>query len=231
MIDLCISGNLNKDLVVFSLNGESQTVDQFSKQVHFSIEEKKTYRLYFEQKSEQYIPHYAEILLNILFLPIRGIFNVLTSNTIQDWAKDISAFKLSGYIDINLCENTEISFMLTQGNIEKNTHKFRTPSISFSPNVSVKQQLTPDIKEITKKHCNHLLNICSASILLFALLFYLLAIGLKNENHFFTAPFLLVGLLVSVILVSVILKQALQHGGHIAGGNGSAGHSVYRNAA
>lgn len=207
MIDLCISGNLNKDLVVFSLNGESQTVDQFSKQVHFSIEERKTYRLYFEQRSEQYIPHYAEVLLNILFLPIRGIFNVLTFNTIQDWAKDISAFKLSGYIDINLRENTEISFMLTQGNIEKTTHKFRTPSISFSPNVSVEQQLTPDIREITKKHNNHLLNICSASILLFALLFYLLAIGLKNKNHFACVATSLIIIMFIVLTVYLILNS------------------------
>lgn len=205
MIDLCISGNLNKDLVVFSLNGESQTVDQFSKQVHFSIEERKTHRLYFEQRSEQYIPHYAEILLNILFFPIRGIFNVLTFNTTQDWAKDISAFKLSGYIDINLQENTEISFKLIHGNIEKNTHEFRSPSISFSPNVSVEQQLTPDIKEITKKHNNHLLNICSASILLFALLFYLLAVGLKNENYFsFVATSLIIIMFIVLTLYLIL---------------------------
>ena len=87
MIDLTISGTLDKDVVVFTLNGESKTVDQFSKQVHFSLEKRKTYRLYFEQKSEQYIPRCAEILLNIMFLPIRGIFNVLTFNTTQDWAK------------------------------------------------------------------------------------------------------------------------------------------------
>lgn len=183
MIDLCISGTLNKDLVQFSLNGESKTVDQFSKQIHFSLEERKTYRLYFEQKSEQYIPRCAEILLNILFLPIRGIFNVVSFNIIQDWAKDISAFKLSGYIDINLNENTVISFELTQGNMEKTTNKFRSPAISFSPNVFVEKKLTPDIKEITKKHNNHLLNISSASILLFALLIYLLIVGFKNEIY------------------------------------------------
>ena len=37
MIDLCISGILSKDTVVFSLDGESKTVDPFSKQVHFSL--------------------------------------------------------------------------------------------------------------------------------------------------------------------------------------------------
>ena len=112
MIDLCISGNLDKDVVIFSLNGESKTVDQFSKQVHFSLEENKIYRLDFEQRSEQFMPGYVEIMLNILFLPIRGIFNVLTFNTDQTWEKDISAFKISGYIDINLNKNTNISFEL-----------------------------------------------------------------------------------------------------------------------
>lgn len=207
MIDLCISGTLNKDLVIFSLNGESKTVDQFSKQVHFSLEERKTYRLYFEQKSEQYIPRCAEILLNILFLPIRGIFNVISFNTIQDWAKDISAFKLSGYIDINLNENTEISFELTQGNIEKNTNKFLSPAISFSPNVLVAQKLTPDIKEITKKHYNYLLNIGSASILLFALLIYLLTVGFKVKNDLACIATLLIIIMSSILVAYLILTS------------------------
>ena len=56
MIDLSVSGALEKDMVVFSLNGESKAVDPFTKQIHFSLEEKKTYRLYFEQKPAQYIP-------------------------------------------------------------------------------------------------------------------------------------------------------------------------------
>ncbi len=210
MIDLCISGILNRDLVVFSLNGESKTIDQFSKQIHFSLEEGKTYRLYFEQKSEQYIPRYAEILFNILFLPIRGVFNVLTFNTIQDWAKDISAFKLSGYIDINLNENTDISFELSQGNIEKNTNKFWEPTISFSSDVLVEQTLTPDIKEIIKKHSNHLLNIGSASILLFALLIYLLSVGFKNENHFaciVTSLFIIMFIILTVYLILISFKK------------------------
>ena len=184
MIDLCISGTLNKDLVIFSLNGESQTIDQFSKQIHFLLEERKTYRIYFEQRTEQYIPRYAETLLNILFLPIRGVFNVLTFNTVQDWAKDISAFKLSGYIDVNLSENTEIAFELAQGYVETTTNKFFSPTISFSPNAFMKSTLTPNIREITKKHGNHLLNILSASLLLLTMLVYLLSVGFKNENLF-----------------------------------------------
>lgn len=181
MIDLCISGTLEKDAVIFSLNGECKTINQFSKQIHFLVEEKKTYRLHFEQKNEQFIPRHIGIMLNILFLPIRGIINILTFNTIPIWWNDISAFKISGYIDINLTEATEISFELKQGYFDKRTDMFCPPVISFSPNILIEQSCIPDMKEIKKAHHNHLSNIASASILLFALLLYLLYIGAKNE--------------------------------------------------
>jgi uncharacterized membrane protein required for colicin V production len=180
MIDLTISGTLDKDVIVFTLNGESGHIDQFSKQIHFSVDETKTHRLYFEQKSEQYIPRSAEIILDILFLPIRGAFNVLTFNTVQTWEKDISAFKLSGYVDINPTETAAISFTLEQGRFEKETNMFCRPIISFFPEMPVDQNCSADVKEITKKHYNHVLNICSAAILLFGILFYLLFVGLNR---------------------------------------------------
>lgn len=183
MINLSISGFLEKDMVIFSLNGESKSVDQFCKQIHFSLEEKKTYRLYFEQKSEQLIPRFAEFLLNILFLPIRGVFNVLAFYANQTWEKDISAFKISGYIDINLDHDTKISFELKQGRFEKQTNTFYKPTISFSHDVSMKKTYSKDIKEITKNHHNYVQNICSSSALLLALLLYLLFVGFKNELY------------------------------------------------
>ena len=181
MIDLYISGTIEKDAVIFSLNGESKTINQFSKQIHFSVEEKKIYRIHFEQKNEQFIPRHIEIILNILFLPIRGIINILAFNTIPIWWNDISAFKISGYIDIDLNETTEISFELKQGHFDKSTNMFCPPVISFSPDILTEQSCTADITEIKKAHHNHLSNIASASILLFALLLYLLYIGAKNE--------------------------------------------------
>lgn len=183
MVDLTISGALDKDVVVFTLDGESKRIDQSSKQIHFSVDETKPHRLYFEQKSEQYIPRSVEILLNILFLPIRGVFNVLTFNTDQAWEKDISAFKLSGYIDISLTEAAEISFELKQGRFEKQTNIFHRPTISFSPDVPVNQTCSMDGKEITEKYSNHVLNICSAAVLLFGILFFLLFAGLKSEMY------------------------------------------------
>lgn len=183
MIDLTISGTLDKDAVVFTLNGESGCVDQFSKQIHFSVDETKTQRLYFEQKSEQYLPRPVEILLDILLLPIRGVLNVLTFNTVQAWEKDISAFKLSGYVDINPAETPAISFTLKQGRFEKQTNTFYRPTIAFSPEMPVDQTCPTDAKEITKKHRNYVLDICSAAILLFGILIYLLFVGLKNELY------------------------------------------------
>lgn len=183
MVDLCISGTLEKDVVVFSIDGEVKTIDQFSRRIHFTLEENKTYRVYFEQTAERFVPRYAEILLNILFMPVRGVFNVLTFNIVQDWEKDISAFKLSGYIDINLNKETELIFELRQGKYEKDANTFRKPTISFSTDALIEQSCSPDAKEIRKKHQNHLLNIGSASAMLFALLFYLLFVGYKNKGY------------------------------------------------
>lgn len=183
MVDLLISGSPDNDAVVFSLNGESKTIDRFSNEVLFSLEEGQPYRLKFEQKSEQFIPHYVETFLNILFLPIRGTLNVLTFNTVQEWEKDISAFKISGYIDINLSENTQISFDLTRGKFDKNVNRFYKPTISFFPDIPAERLCTPDVEEIIKKHHEHLLNIVSTSVILFALMFYLLFIGFKNKIY------------------------------------------------
>lgn len=183
MVDLLISGSPDNDAIVFSLNGESKTIDRFSNEVLFSLEEGQPYRLKFEQKSEQFIPHYVEIFLNILFLPIRGTLNVLTFNTVQEWEKDISAFKISGYIDINLSENTQISFDLTRGKFDKNVNRFYEPTISFFPDTPAERLCTPDVEEIIKKHHDHLLNIVSTSVILFALMFYLLCIGFKNKIY------------------------------------------------
>lgn len=152
MIDLSVSGALEKDMVVFSLNGESKAVDPFTKQIHFSLEEKKTYRLYFEQKPAQYIPRCAEILLNMVLLPIRGIFNVLTFHTIQTWEEDISAFRVSGCLDICLDRDTEISFEWKPGKFEKQTNTFYKPTISFSPDMQAEQTFLPDEKEIIKNY-------------------------------------------------------------------------------
>ena len=209
MIDLCITGTLEKDIVVFSVDGETKTIDQFSNHIHFSLEEKKIYRIQFEQKSEQFVPRYAEVMLNILFFPVRGIFNILTFNNVQNWEKDISAFKVSGYIDISLNKDTEISFDLRHGEFDKDTNKFQRPIISFDPSILIEQLCSPDAKEIIKKHQNHLLNIGSASVLLLALLFYLIFIGVRNEIYV-ACIFTLILLIAFGVLIAYLLFHSFK---------------------
>ena len=71
MIDLYISGILDEDLggdaVIFSIGGESKKVDLFSGQVHFLLEENKTYRLRFEQRAQRSVPQFVENILDVLF--------------------------------------------------------------------------------------------------------------------------------------------------------------------
>lgn len=205
MIDLCISGILDEDLggdaVIFSIGGESKNVDLFSGQVHFLLEENKTYRLRFEQRSQRSVPQFVENILDVLFLPVRGILNAITFNGSPDWWKDVSAFKISGYVDINFNANAEISFELKSGYFDKSTNTFCPPAISFSPDISTERSCIPDVKEITKAHHNHLLNIASGSVLLFALLFYLLYVGVKNEMN-------VACVIVSILIISFAILTA-----------------------
>lgn len=180
MVDLCITGSISHDAVQFSLNGETKTVDPFSGKIHFSLEEGRTYRICFQQTTPRYIPRCAEILLDILFLPVRGVVNAITFHTEPGWEKDISAFRLSGYIDIHLREDTEISFHWKPGTFDKMSNRFLPPQIFFSPDVVTERTVTPDVSEISKKHCLYLQNVLSVSTLLFALLLYLLFAGWKN---------------------------------------------------
>ena len=148
MIDLCISGILDEELggdaVIFSIGGESKNVDLFSGQVHFLLEENKTYRLRFEQRSQRSVPQFVENILDVLFLPVRGILNAITFNGSPDWWKDVSAFKISGYVDINFNANAEISFELKSGYFDKNTNTFCPPAISFSPDISTERSCIPE---------------------------------------------------------------------------------------
>ena len=124
--------------------------------------------------------------------------HVITFNVDPDWWKDVSAFKISGYVDINFNANAEISFELKAGYFDKNTNTFCPPAISFSPDISTERSCIPDVKEITKAHHNHLLNIASGSVILFALLFYLLYVGVKNEIN-------VACVIVSILIISFVI--------------------------
>lgn len=67
MIDLHISGAAEEYSVDFTVGGETKTVDSVRKDIHFSLEENKEYRVYFEQKTPKYLPCVVEILLEFCF--------------------------------------------------------------------------------------------------------------------------------------------------------------------
>lgn len=206
MIDLSIFGYLGKDVIIFTVDGETKTIDQFTRCIHFSLENNRMHRIYFEQKTERYIPWFAELMLDFLFFPIRGVFNIITFNIEQNWEKDISAFKVSGYIDVSLNENTEILFEFKHGQYDKEIKVFHEPTIVFSSNLLVTQSNTTDSKEISTKHYNFLKNIMSVAVLFFAFLFFLLTVALKN-----TLYVAFVSVLVIMILFAIIVGVLVLH--------------------
>lgn len=187
MIDLHISGLTDRYPIDFTVGGTTKTVDLVRKDIHFSLEENKEYRIYFRQKNENHIPRGAEIFLSLIFLPVRGIFNVITFNTDQDWEREISAFRVSGYADVTFTENTELSFRLNTGKYDGKT--FHGPEMIFSPEMSVNQTLTRAPEEIFSAHRRFLKNLASVSLLFFALFIFLL-IAAINANLFGAAVFI-----------------------------------------
>ena len=178
MIDLHISGVTEEYSVDFTVGGETKTVDSVRKDIHFSLEENKEYRVYFEQKTPKYLPRGVEILLEILFLPLRGLFNVITFNVKPDWEKDVSAFRVSGYFDVKPKENTDLSFRLKPG--EYDGKSFSRPELVFSSETEVRQAAIPAPEEIFSGHGRYLKNILSVGLLFFALFIYLLAVAVDN---------------------------------------------------
>ncbi len=180
MIDLHISGATEEYPVDFTVDGETKTVDSVCKDIHFSLEENKEYRVYFEQKTPKYLPRGVEILLEILFLPLRGLFNVITFNVKPDWEKDISAFSVSGYFDVKPKENTDLSFRLKPGKYYGKA--FSRPDLVFSSETEVRQTAVPAPEAIFSGHGKYLKNISSVGLLFFALFIYLLSVAVGKEN-------------------------------------------------
>lgn len=207
MIVLTILGALSKDVVSITVNGETKTIDQFSRDIHFYIEKDKLCRIYFEQKIEKYIPWFIEVLLRIFLLPIKGVFNAITFNINRNWENDISAFKVLGYFDVCLNENTEVLFELKHGKFDKRARVFYEPTIIFSSNVVVKQSITKDYKEISKRHYDFLYNIASVTVIFLSILICLLIIAINNYLYVALVSVLIIMILFSVLVTFLVLHS------------------------
>lgn len=211
MIDLCITGYMKRDVLKFTIDGETKTIDQFTKSIHFSLENNRVYRINFEQQTEQYIPRYAEIVLNLLFLPVRGLFNIITFDVNQNWEKDVSAFRVFGYIEVKLNEDTEVFFEFKHGNFDEKAGVFSKPGITFSSDVSLHQTTAADPREVCRRHFDFLLNVASVSVLFFALFIFLSIAAFKNELLaafiFVLAVMVAVGVLVGYLAVRSFKKR------------------------
>lgn len=207
MIDLCITGTLKSDILEFTVGDETKAIDRFSNSVHFSLEPKQTYRIYFEQKREQYIPRPVEIVLNLLLLPIRGLFNVITFNVDQAWEKEISAFKASGYIDINLETDTELSFEYKSGSFDKSQKYFYEPTVLFSSEYPTNQKNIADDSDIRRKHINFVQNVISVGIWFYLLFIFLLVISIKYSYHIAFAIVLSVIVIFSILIASLLINS------------------------
>ena len=214
MIDLCIAGHTEESIFDFTIGTETKTIDPNSKSIHFGLESNQNYRVHFEQK---FLPGFSpqiETILNILFLPIRGLFNIISFNADSQWEKEISAFRISGYFDITLKENTSLSFQFSHGYFDKAQSYFHTPKITFSPQLRITQENHLDLSEIKRKHFHFLQNVASVSIWFLCLFLFLLNVSVKEKIPFAIAflsfiLFAFLFLIGFVVIRSFITRKSL----------------------
>ena len=205
MITLSINGIFREDEVYqLKINDDVKLIDQFSKCACFSLPARGNYRIYFEQKRTCQLPKCIGIPLMILCFPFRGLFNILTFNSENNWEKETTAFRLAGYIDIDICEDSEIKFRTIQSYYDQNSNVFIEPSLQIdSPCDQTMQNIWDDIG-IRQKYNAFLKNLISVSIWFYVLFGYLFSRAVYGSNRIAIISVGVILLLVSCIIIGLI---------------------------
>lgn len=209
MINLCITGTIEDNVFSFTIDGETKIIDQFNKRVNFILKDKGVYRIFFKQKVEEYIPEKVDKAISILFIPIKGLFNIITFNVPYKWEEKISAFKVSGYIDINIERDTEITFQYKYGFFNELKECFDKPKILFFNACEVFQQNTAYEDDIKKKYCGFVQNVISVSMWFYILFGYLFIQSISHNNYLAFTVILNV-LIIFSILIGLVLAKAFK---------------------
>ncbi len=209
MIDFSITGTIEEEILEFTIDGKTKSIDQFTPKINFALEDKGVYRIFFEQKIAKYIPEQIDKAVNILLMPIKGLFDILTFNVDSKWEEKISAFRVSGYIDINIESDTEITFQYTAGHFNKSKGYFDKPIILFSnkSKCEVFQQDIADDGDIKKKYYGFVQNVISVSMWFYILFGYLFIQSISHSNY--TALIILLSVIIFFsVLIGVIFSKA-----------------------
>lgn len=210
MIDLCITGSLGedeKDIFEFTVDNNTKTIDQFNKSATFSIDTPQTCRIYFEQKRAEYIPRNMETVLNLLFLPIRGLLNIITFNAESNWECEVTGFRVSGYMDINLEKDITITFEYKKDFFDKLSNTFFKPKMCFDAEFNAVQTIIPDDNEIRKSHSEFVQKIISVSIWFYVLFAFLLVQSIKYSRHIALIIISSIIMVISIIITLIIIKS------------------------
>ena len=207
MINFCITGTLEEDILEFTINGETKSIDQFTKRIIFPLENKGIYRVYFKQKNAEYIPKQVEKVVKILFLPIKGLFNIITFNVDSIWEEKISGFRVSGYTDIKIERDIEIKFQYQAGYFDKLKECFNKPKILFYDECEVFQQNIIDDYNIKQKYEGFVQKVISVSMWFYILFGYLFVQSVAHKNQ---VAFVI--LLCTIIFFSILIGMILVNG-------------------
>ena len=210
MIDLSITGMIEEGILEFTVNGKTKSIDQFTPKINFTLKDKGVCRIFFEHKMAKYVPKRIEKAIDILFMPITGLFNILTFNVEPNWEK-ISVFRVSGYIYINIESDTEITFQYTVGYFNKSKECFDKPIILFSNNkCEVFQQAIAYDGDIKQKHYEFVRNVISASMWFYILFGYLFIQSISHNNYGALIILSIVIIFFSVLIGMILAKASVK---------------------
>lgn len=122
MIDLSITGMIEEGILEFTVNGKTKSIDQFTPKINFTLKDKGVCRIFFEHKMAKYVPERIEKAIDILFMPITGLFNILTFNVEPNWEKfqflEFQVILISTLkVTLKLHFNIQLAILINQRNV------------------------------------------------------------------------------------------------------------------
>lgn len=209
MIDLSITGTIEEGVFEFTFCGETKSIDQFTPKINFHLEGKGVHRIFFEQKKAKYIPGQIDKAVSILLTPLKGLFNILTFNVDSKWEEKISAFKVSGYIDVDIESDTELTFQYTAGYFNRSKGDFNKPVLLFSSKgeCEVFQKYIIDYDAVKNRYYSFVQNVISVSMWFYILFGYLFIQSVLHGNYG-ALIILLIAVIFFSALIGVVLAKA-----------------------
>ncbi len=148
-------------------------------------------------------------ILNIISLPLKGLFNMIFSYTDVEWEEKIRAYKLKSRITIDVLDDCEYEFSLIDSEFLWRTESFSSPVVMCDENVDIHTESieNPDsIDQCYQKFIQKMYSEFSFVLLFFGILLY----NYKRDGNKATmiiCGIVIVGLFIFAIFLNVFNEK------------------------